>query len=82
MGSLPLGGSCEGCSEKKKQKEEWEKAKWEFDFIWGTLFNMVRAIEKKHNVAIARLKCYVDRNTKCRHDCDTNFSALVAVGNE
>ena len=81
MGSPPQGASCEGCSEKKKKKkqqEEWEKANQDFDSIWGTPFNRVRAITKKHNVAITRLKCYADRNVKYRHDSDTDSSALVA----
>ena len=63
---------------KKKQAEKWEKAKQEFDSVGGTPFNGVRAIAKRHNVAIARLKCYADRNAKCRHDSDTDSSALVA----
>ena len=78
MGSPPPRGSCEGCSEKKKQVEEWEKARQEFDSVGGTPFNEVRAIAKRHNVAIARLECYADRNAKCRHDSNTDSSALAA----
>ena len=63
---------------KKKQAEEREKAKREFDSVGGTPFNGVRAIAKRHNVAIACLKRYADRNAKCRHDSDTDSSALVA----
>ena len=77
-GSPPPGGSCEGCSKKKRQAEKWEKAKWEFDSIWGTPFNRVTAIAKRHDVAIAHLKRYMDRNAKRRHDFDTDSSALVA----
>ena len=42
--------------EKKKQTENWEKAKQEFDSVGGIPFNGVRAIAKRHNVAIASLK--------------------------
>ena len=61
---------------KKKQAEEWEKAKGEYDSVGGTPFNGVRAIVKKHNVAKARLKCYADCNAKCNHGYDTDSSAL------
>ena len=78
MGRQAPGGSYEGCSEKKKQAEKWEKAEREFDSVGGTPFNGVRAIAKRHNVAIARLKCYADHNANRRHDSDTDRSALVA----
>ena len=74
MGSPPLGRSCEGCSEKKAKK--WEEAKREYDSIWGTLFNGVRAIAKEHNVAIARLRRYAHRSAKRHHGYDTDSSAL------
>ena len=50
----------------------------EFDSVGGTLFNGVRLIAKRHKVAIARLKRYADCNAKCKHDSDTDSSALVA----
>ena len=68
-----------GLLRKKKNKaEEWEKAKREFDSTGGTPFNGIRAIAKSHNAAIAPLKHYTDHNMKCRHDSDTDSSALVA----
>ena len=76
MGSLPPATSYEGCSEKKKQVEDWEKAKWESDSIWGTPFNGFKAIAKRHDVAVARLKRYVDRNMKHNHSYDTDSSTL------
>ena len=63
--------------EKKKQAENWEKVKREFDSVWGTPFHRVRSIAKKHDVCRARLKCYADRNTKRNHGYDTDSSALV-----
>ena len=62
---------------KKKQAEKWKKAKQEFDFVGGTPFNGVRAIAKRHEVAIARPKRYADCNAKCRYDSDTDSLALV-----
>ena len=61
---------------KKKQVEDWEKAKREFDSVGGTPFNGVRAIAKRHNVARARLKRYTNRNAKRNHGYDTDSSAL------
>ena len=63
-------------AQKKKQAEDWEKAKREFDSVRGTPFNGVRAIAKRHNVPKARLKCYADHNTKRNHGYDTDCSAL------
>ena len=76
MGSPLTTTSCAGCSEKKKQAEDWEKAKWEFDSVGGTQFNGVRAIAKRHNVAVASLKCYAHCNTKRNHGYDTDYSTL------
>ena len=61
---------------KKKQAEDWERAKREFDSVGGTPFNRVGAIVKRHNVTKARLKCYVDRKAKRNHGYDTDSSAL------
>ena len=63
--------------DKKKKAENWEKAKREYDSVGGTPFNGVRAIAKKHDVAIARLRCYADRCAKRHHGYDTDSSALV-----
>ena len=76
MGSPPPATSCEGCSKKKKQAEDWDKAKREFDPIGGTPFNGVRAIGKRYNVARARLKHYADCYAKRNHGYDTDSSAL------
>ena len=62
---------------KKKQAEDWEKAKREFDSIGGTPFNGVRAIAQRNHVALACLKRYADRNAKSNHGYDTDSSALV-----
>ena len=64
--------------EKKKKAEKWEEAKREYDSVGGTPFHGVRAIAKKHNVFITRLKRYGDRNAKRHHGYDTNSSALVS----
>ena len=76
MGSPPPATSCEGCSEKKETSRNWEKAKREFDSIWGTPFHGVKAIAKKNKVAATCLKCYVDRNVKHNHGYDTGFLSL------
>ena len=52
--------------------------KREYDSIGGTPFNGVRAIAKKHNVFISRLRCYGGRNAKRHHGYDTESSALVS----
>ena len=62
--------------EKKKKAQKWEEAKREFDSVGGTPFNGVRAIAKKHNVAITRLRRYADRSAKRHHVYDTDSSAL------
>ena len=64
--------------DKKKKAENWEKAKRDYDSVGGTPFNGVRAIAREHNVAIARLRCYVDRCTKRHHGYDTDSLALVS----
>ena len=63
--------------EKKKQAERWEQAKRQFDPVGRTPFNGVKAIAQRNKVSAARLKCYVDRNTKCTNGYDTDSSALV-----
>ena len=65
---------------KKKQAKDWEKAKREFDSVGETPFNRVRAIEKRHDVVIARLKCYVDFNVKHNHGYDTDSTDLGGDG--
>ena len=65
--------------EKKQKAKKWEEAKREYDSVGGTPFNGVRAIVKKHNVFISRLRCYAHRNAKHHHGYDTNSSALVSV---
>ena len=62
--------------EKKKKAEKWEEAKREYDSVGGTPFHGVRAIAKKHNVFISRLRRYADRNVKRHHGYDTDSSAL------
>ena len=62
--------------DKKKKAQNWEKTKRDYDSIWGTLFNGVRAIAKEHNVAIARLRSYAHRSAKRHHGYDTDSSAL------
>ena len=64
--------------EKKQKAKEWEEAKREYDSVGGTPFNGVRAIAKKHNVFISRLRRYADRNAKRHHGYDTDSSALVS----
>ena len=64
--------------EKKEKAENWEKAKQKYDSVGGTPFKGVRAIAKEHDVAIACLKCYADRNAKRNHGYDTDSSALVS----
>ena len=64
--------------EKKEKAENWEKAKWKYDSVGETPFKGVRAIAKERDVAIARLECYVDRNTERNHGYDTDSSALVS----
>ena len=64
--------------EKKKKAGKWEEAKREYDSVGGTPFHGVRAIAKKHDVVIARLKCYADRNAKRHHGYDIDSSALVS----
>ena len=64
--------------QKKKKVENWEGAKREFDFVGGTPFHGVRAIVKKHDVAMARLRRYWDCNAKRYHGYDTDSSALVS----
>ena len=76
MGSPPLATSCEGCSEKKKEAEDCEKTKREFDYVGGTSFNGVRAIAQRNYISRACLKCYVDYNAKRNHGYDTDSSAL------
>ena len=78
MGSPTLATSYEGCSGKKEEAENWKKAKRKYDFVGGTPFNGVRAIAKEHDVAIARLKRYADRNAKHNHGYDTDSLALVS----
>ena len=58
--------STRAVAKKKKEAENWEKAKREFDSIGGTPFNGVRAIAKKHHVCKARLKRYAERNMNTR----------------
>ena len=66
-------------AEGKKQKaKEWEEAKREYDSVGGTPFNGIRAIAKKHNIFISRLRHYADRNAKRHHGYDTDSSALVS----
>ena len=62
--------------EKKKKAEKWEEAKREYDSVGGTPFHRFKAIVKKHNVFISRLRCYMDCNAKRHHDYDTDSSAL------
>ena len=64
--------------EKKQKAKKWEEAKQEYDSIGGTPFHRVRAIAKKYNVFISRLKRYADRNAKHHHGYDTDSSALVS----
>ena len=64
--------------EKKQQAKKWKEAKREYDSIGGTPFHGVRAIAKKHNVFISRLRCYADHNAKRHHGYDTDSSALVS----
>ena len=64
--------------DKKKKAENWEKAKRDYDSVGGIPFNGVRAIAREHDVAIARLRHYVDRCTKRHHGYDTDSSALVS----
>ena len=64
--------------EKKKQAENWEKAKREFDYVGRTPFHGVMAIAKKHDVSRARLKCYANQNVTRNHGYDTDSSALVS----
>ena len=54
------------------------ESKREFDSVEGTPFNGVRAIAKRHEVAIECLKRYTGCNAKPRHDFNTDSSALVA----
>ena len=61
---------------KKQKAKNWEETKREYDSVWGTPFHGVRAIAKKHNVFISRLRRYVDRNVKHHHGYDTDSSAL------
>ena len=77
MGSPPPATSCEGCSGKKRKAKKWEEGKREYDSVGGTPFHGVRAIAKKHNVFISRLRRYADRNTKRHHGYNTDSSALV-----
>ena len=63
---------------KKKDAENWEKAKQDYDSIGGTPFHWFKAIAKKHSVCAARLKRYADRNAKRNHGYDTDSSALVS----
>ena len=62
--------------EKKKKAEKWEEAKREYDSVGGTPFHGVRAIAKKHNVFMSRLRRCADCNTKRHHGYDTDSSAL------
>ena len=62
--------------EKKEKAKKWEEAKREYDFVGGTPFHRVRAIAKKHDVGIARLRGYSDHNANRHHGCDTDSSAL------
>ena len=78
MGSPSLATSCEGCSGKKTKSKKLEEAKREYDSVGGTPFHGVRAIVKKHNVCISRLRCYADRNAKRHHGYDTDSSASVS----
>ena len=64
--------------EKKQKAKEWEEAKREYDSVRGTPFSGVRAIAKKYNVFISRLRRYADRNAKHHHGYDTDSSALVS----
>ena len=64
--------------DKKKKAENWEKAKRQYDSVGGTPLNGVRAIAREHDVAIARLRRYVDRCAKRHHGYDTDSSALVS----
>ena len=64
--------------EKKQKAKKWEEAKREYDSVGGTPFHGVRAIAKKHNVFISRLKRYADRNAKRHHGYDTDSLALVS----
>ena len=75
MGSQLPAISYEGCSGKKKQKNG-RKQRGEYDSIGGTPFHRVRAIAKKHNVFISRLRHYADHNAKCHHGYDTDSSVL------
>ena len=61
---------------KKKKAQKWEEAEREYDSVGGTPFHGVRAIAKKHNVFITRLRRYVDHNAKRHHGYDTDSSAL------
>ena len=61
---------------KEKEAQKWEEAKREYYSVGGTPFHGVRAIAKKHDVGIARPRCYADHNTNCHHGCDTDSSAL------
>ena len=64
--------------EKKKKAQKWEEAKREYDSVGGTPFNGVKAIAQRKGVSAARLKCYVDHNTKRHHGYDTDSTALVS----
>ena len=64
--------------EKKQKAKKWEEAKREYDSVGGTPFHGVRAIAKKHNVFISRLRRYADHNAKRHHGYDTDSSALVS----
>ena len=61
---------------KEKEAQKWEEAKREYDSVWGTPFNRVRAIAKRKRITAAHLKRYADRNTKRHHGYDTDSSAL------
>ena len=64
--------------EKEKNAKKWEEAKGVFDSVGRTPFNGVKAIAQRKGVSTARLKRYVDRNTKRHHGYDTDSSALVS----
>ena len=63
--------------EKRNKQKIGRKRSGNLILLGGTPFHGVRAIEKKHDVARARLKCYVDSNAKRNHGYDTDSSALV-----
>ena len=62
--------------EKKQKPKKWEEAKQEYDSVGGSPFHGVRAIAKKHNIFISRLRRYADHNAKRHHGYDTDSSAL------